>query len=87
MKVLREELRESFKPFNLNITIESEIEAKIFYGLFNHVGICDVFNHFGINVGDIREELGEFVFSSESGINQLSLTMDWRRFINMIERK
>ena len=44
MKVKREEVKESFVPFNLVISIESEEEARAMYAIFNHANNTRLLN-------------------------------------------
>ena len=50
---------ESFKPFQLVFTIETEKEAGALYGLFNYSRICDVLRYSGIEPNDIRPKIKE----------------------------
>jgi len=57
MKVKREDVKESFVPFDLVITIESEEEARAMYAIFNKTANDDLL---GGSYGDyIKDLLGD----------------------------
>lgn len=51
MKVERIELekKEEFKPFTIQITFENEVEARVFYNIFNYSPICDHLHRYGFS--------------------------------------
>ena len=50
---------DSFKPISINITIESEDEAKRFYALFNHFAIPGAFGIDNNEACNIIEAIGD----------------------------
>ena len=49
----------NFQPIQLNITLESEGEAKAMFALFNHADCCGFQKKYGMDPAAIRDAIGE----------------------------
>ena len=49
----------NFQPIQLNITLETEAEAKAMFALFNHADCCGFQKKYGIDSASVRDAIGE----------------------------
>jgi len=81
MKVKREDVKGSFVPFNLVISIESEEEARAMYAIFSHTGNTRLLKL--IDSGRIREEIGDIYSCSKNDkLSIISNGISYKQFYN-----
>lgn len=61
MEVSAKITKETFKPVELTIQIESIEEAEVIYALFNYIPYCEVMRMHAMNPSSIRDVLNDVI--------------------------